>query len=185
VTLARYLSPAPVSQPFAAVAERAMARLWTGCASKGDIQRRSAKHDLTLPAYIGQLSCNDIIIGRGLTAHAIGEVWRHGGRPLMIKVPDSQVTPSRHAETAKDRRRPSRIDSVSPALIPLSRTPQRGRLRVILLPSISSNRCCLWQKSMRLDITNFMMRQAASLASRQHAGQEISCPTRLVVGFGH
>jgi hypothetical protein len=83
VTAGGYRNPAPVSPPFAAVAERAMARLWTGsgCGSNGGIQRRSAKHDLTLPAYIGQLSCNDNIIGRGLTAHAIGEVWRHGGRP--------------------------------------------------------------------------------------------------------
>jgi hypothetical protein len=44
----------------------------------------------------------------------------------MIKVRDSQVAPSRHAETAKDRRRPGRIDSVSPALIPLLRTPTAG-----------------------------------------------------------
>jgi hypothetical protein len=103
----------------------------------------------------------------------------------MIKVPDSQIVPSRHAETAKDRRRPGRIDSVSPALIPLSRTPQRGRLRVILLPLIGSNRCSLWQKSMRRPITNFMMRRAESLASRQRAGREISCPTRPVAGFGY
>jgi hypothetical protein len=44
----------------------------------------------------------------------------------MIRVPDSQVVPSRHAEIAKDRRRPGRIDSVSPALIPLLRTPTKG-----------------------------------------------------------
>jgi hypothetical protein len=53
----------------------------------------------------------------------------------MIKVRDSQVTPSRHAETAKDRRRPGRIDSVSPALIPLLRTPTEGSVAGDLAPT--------------------------------------------------
>jgi hypothetical protein len=52
----------------------------------------------------------------------------------MINVRDSQVTPSRHAETAKDRRRPGRIDSVSPALIPLLRTPTEGSVAGDLAP---------------------------------------------------
>jgi hypothetical protein len=52
----------------------------------------------------------------------------------MIKVRDSQVAPSRHAETAKDRRRPGRIDSVSPTLIPLLRNPTEGAVAGDLAP---------------------------------------------------
>jgi hypothetical protein len=46
--------------------------------------------------------------------------------PRNHRVRDSQVTPSRRAETAKDRRRPGRIDSVSAALLPLLRNPTEG-----------------------------------------------------------
>ncbi len=47
---------------------------------------------------------------------------------------DAQVTPVRQAETVKDRRRPGRIQDVSPALIPLLRDPTAGSVAGNLVP---------------------------------------------------
>jgi hypothetical protein len=47
---------------------------------------------------------------------------------------DAQVTPVREAETVKDRRRPGRIQDVSPALIPLLRDPTAGSVAGNLVP---------------------------------------------------
>jgi hypothetical protein len=41
----------------------------------------------------------------------------------MTKVRNPEVAPLRHSDKGKDRRRPGRIDNVSPALIPLLRHP--------------------------------------------------------------
>jgi hypothetical protein len=44
----------------------------------------------------------------------------------MYGVRDAQAPPVRQAKTVKDRRRPGRIHDVSPALIPLLRSPTAG-----------------------------------------------------------
>jgi hypothetical protein len=47
---------------------------------------------------------------------------------------DAQIEPARRAETVKDRRRPGRICNVSPALIPLLRSPAEGLIAGDLVP---------------------------------------------------
>ncbi len=54
----------------------------------------------------------------------------------MTKVRNSKGAPLRHAKTARDRRRPWRIDNISPTSSRSCATRLRGWSRVILLPSI-------------------------------------------------
>jgi hypothetical protein len=52
----------------------------------------------------------------------------------MTKVRNSKGAPLRHAKTARDRRRPGRIDDISPTLIPLLRNPTAGLVAGDLAP---------------------------------------------------
>jgi hypothetical protein len=60
---------------------------------------------------------------------------------------DAQATPMRQAETVKERRRPGRIHDVSPALIPLLRSPTAGLVAGNLVPVDSFRIAAAWAAS--------------------------------------
>jgi hypothetical protein len=60
---------------------------------------------------------------------------------------DAQATPMRKVETVKERRRPGRIHDVSPALIPLLRSPTAGLVAGNLGPVDSFRIAAAWAAS--------------------------------------
>jgi hypothetical protein len=69
---------------------------------------------------------------------------------MMYEVPIVsmlQATPMRQAKTVKERRRPSRIHDVSPALIPLLRSPTAGLVAGNLVPVDSFQVSAAWAAS--------------------------------------
>jgi hypothetical protein len=60
---------------------------------------------------------------------------------------DAQVAPARQADTPEDRRRPGRIHDVSPALIPLLRTPTAGLVAGDLVPIDRFQMAAAWAAS--------------------------------------
>jgi hypothetical protein len=60
---------------------------------------------------------------------------------------DAPVAPAHQAEIVKDRRRPGRVDNVSPALIPILRNPTAGAVAGDLFPIDSLQIVALWAAS--------------------------------------
>ena len=60
---------------------------------------------------------------------------------------DAQVEPARQTEIVKDRRRPGRIQDVSPALIPLLRDPTAGLVAGDLVPVDKFQIAAAWAAS--------------------------------------
>ena len=65
----------------------------------------------------------------------------------MSNVRDYQTAHSHYAEAVKDRRRPGRVDDVSPALIPLLRNPTGGSAAGNLAPIDSFQIAASWAAS--------------------------------------
>jgi hypothetical protein len=59
----------------------------------------------------------------------------------------ASVVPARQAQTGKDRRRPGRIHDISPALIPLLRSPTAGLVSGDLVPIDRSQIAAAWAAS--------------------------------------
>jgi hypothetical protein len=71
---------------------------------------------------------------------------------LMSDIKDThvigaRVAPARQAETVEDRRRPGRINDVSPALIPLLRNPTAGSVAGDLVPIDRFQMAAAWAAS--------------------------------------
>jgi hypothetical protein len=60
---------------------------------------------------------------------------------------DAQAAPRRQAETVEDRRRPGRIHDVSPAIIPLLRSPTAESVAGNLVPLDSFQIAAAWAAS--------------------------------------
>jgi hypothetical protein len=60
---------------------------------------------------------------------------------------DTQAAPLHQAETVKDRRRPGRIHNVSPAFIPLLRSPTAGLVAGNLVPVDNFQIAAAWAAS--------------------------------------